>query len=150
MDAYTSPPIMIFNVLSCYGEVVSSLCCPVCLKSGQSSNLRRTGLWTDCNTRCVYQPRVVYNMSCSFLLVSAVYSCCNTHQIPAHNPHILSSLLYAPFFLTNRAGFTTDMLTQICSLVDSGLGFHSIENIICGQYQQNYWRLSHLFTDANA
>lgn len=32
--------------------------------------------------RCVYIPCVVYDVSCSLLLISAVYSCCNIHQIP--------------------------------------------------------------------
>ena len=54
VDAYMSPPILIFDVLTCYGGVMNPLCCPVCLKSGQSSNLRRTGLWTDGTTRCVF------------------------------------------------------------------------------------------------
>ena len=52
VDAYMSPPILIFDVLTCYGGVMNPLCCPVCLKSGQSSNLRPTGLWTDGTTRC--------------------------------------------------------------------------------------------------
>jgi len=151
VDAYMSPPILIFDVLTCYGDVMNQLCCPVCIKSGQSSSLRPTGLWTDGTTRCVYEPRVVYDVSCSLLLVSAVYSCCNSHQIPAHNPHVLSSLpslLYVPFYLTNRAGFTTDMLTQICSLVDSGMSFHSVEGVISSQYRQHYWRLRCRFTEA--
>ena len=69
VDAYTSPPILIFDILTCYGDVMKPLCCPVCLKSGHSSTLRPTGLWTDGTTRCVYEPRVVYDVSCSLLLV---------------------------------------------------------------------------------
>ena len=65
VDAYMSPPILIFDVLTCYGDIMSSLCCPFCLKSGQSSNLRPTGLWTDGTSRCVYELRVVYDVSCS-------------------------------------------------------------------------------------
>ena len=56
----------------------------------------------------------------------------NNHQVPAHNPYVLSSLpslLYVPFYLTSRAGFTTDMLTQISSLVDSGVSFHSVQSV---------------------
>ena len=77
VNAYMSPPILIFDVLTCYGGIMNHLYGPVCLKSGQSSNLPPTGLWTDGTTRCVYEPRVVYDVSCSLLLVSAVYSCCN-------------------------------------------------------------------------
>ena len=69
VDVYMSPPILIFDVLTCYGGVMNPLCCPVCLKSGQSSNLRPTGLWTDGTTRCVSEPHVVYDVSCSLLLV---------------------------------------------------------------------------------
>ena len=78
VNAYMSPPILIYDVLTCYGGIMNLLYCPVCLKSGQSSNLRPTGLWTDGTARCVYEPRVVYDVSCSLLLVSAVYSCCNS------------------------------------------------------------------------
>ncbi len=44
-------------------------------------------------------------------------------------------------FLTNRAGFTVDMLAQVSSIIDNGLSFHSVENIVRDQYQQYYWRL---------
>ena len=30
VDAYMSPPILIFDVLTCYGGVMNPLCCPVC------------------------------------------------------------------------------------------------------------------------
>ncbi|XP_028410080.1 uncharacterized protein LOC114532711 [Dendronephthya gigantea] len=33
------------------------------------------------------------------------------------------------------------MLTQLSSMVDNGLSFHSIEDIVCNQYEQYYWRL---------
>ena len=56
VDTYMSPLILIFDVLSCYGGVMNHLYCPVCVNSGQSSNLRPTGLWTDGTTRCVYKP----------------------------------------------------------------------------------------------
>ena len=73
------------------------------------------------------------------LLVSHIYMCPLNHQIPSHHPSILSALppsVYVPFYLTNRAGFTVDMLTQVSSMVDSGLSFHSIENIVMEQYEQ--------------
>ena len=31
VDAYMSPPILIFDVLSCYGGVMNHLYCPVCV-----------------------------------------------------------------------------------------------------------------------
>ena len=152
VDAYTSPPILIFDILTCYGDVMKPLCCPVLLKVWSfinSSTYWVMDRWhyemclrTTCSLRCEAVP---------FFLSSAVYSCCNSHQIPAHNPHILStrpSLLYVPFYLTNRAGLTTDMLAQICSLVDSGLSFHSVESVICNQYRQHYWRLQRRFSEA--
>jgi len=40
------------------------------------------------------------------------------------------------------------MLAQICSLVDSGLSFHSVESVICNQYRQHYWRLQRRFSEA--
>lgn len=84
------------------------------------------------------------------LLVSHIYMCPLNHQIPSHHPSILSALppsVYVPFYLTNRAGFTVDMLTQVSSMVDSGLSFHSIENIVMEQYEQSYWRIRNLFEE---
>lgn len=84
------------------------------------------------------------------LLVSHIYMCPLNHQVPSHHPSILSALppsVYVPFYLTNRAGFTVDLLTQVSSMVDSGLSFHSIENIVMEQYEQSYWRIRNLFEE---
>jgi hypothetical protein len=78
------------------------------------------------------------------LLVSAVYVCSQNHQVPSHHPSILSRLpssCYNRFYLTNRAGFTVELLSQITTLVDHGSSFHAIEGIVREQYEQGYWRM---------
>ena len=49
---------------------------------------------------------------------------------------------------TNQAGFTTDMLTQICSVVDSGTSFIQWRLSFCSQHRQHYWRLQWHFKEA--
>ena len=142
-EEYTSPPIMLWNVLKTYSGIIGSLLCPFCERQGHSSFLVRSGIWTDGTPKSSYQPRTIYDSSGTFLLVSGVYICINNHQVPSHNPQILSKLpstVYVPFLLTNRGGFSMDLITQICSLVDHGLSFLSIEDIIRDQYQQSYCR----------
>ena len=77
------------------------------------------------------------------ILVSHIYTCCSNHQVPSHHASLLSALpsVHVPFFLTNRAGFIVDMLTQISSNIGNGLSFHCIEGIIRHQYEQSYWRV---------
>ena len=63
--------------------------------------------------------------------------------MPSHNPQILASLpstVHVPFLLTNRAGFSTELIRHVSSLVDHGVSFLSIEDVIHEQYQQSYFR----------
>ena len=84
------------------------------------------------------------------LLVSGVYTCRNNHKVPSHNPQILASLpstVHVPFLLTNRAGFSTELVCHICFLMDYGVSFLSVEDIIHEQYQQSYFRSRYLYED---
>jgi hypothetical protein len=142
---YTSPPVLLWDVLYSHPELIPRFSCPFCLANGIVATLRRSGKWADKTwSGSAYEPRVVYDTSFALLLVSHLYICPSNHQVPSHHSSILSSLpslIYVPFFLTNRAGFTVDMLTQLSSMVDNGLSFHSIANIVHEQYELSYWRL---------
>lgn len=142
VDAYTSPAILLWDVLHSYSV---RMLCPVCLSAGTSNNLKRSGKWTDTTwSSALYEPRMIYDLSNVVILVSHIYMCCSNHQVPSHHASIISALppsVHVPFFLTNRAGFTVDMLTQISSMIDNGLSFHCIESIIRDQYEQSYWRV---------
>lgn len=138
---FFSPPIMIWDVLQSFSEI-KDVVCHICKANGISSLLRSSGHWTsDCNSS--YQPRVIYDTSSFILLVSSIYVCHNNHRVPSHHPSVLSELphYYIPFHLTCRAGFTTNFLEQLCSLVDRGTSFLAIEGITADQYRQTYTRI---------
>ena len=145
----TSSAILIWDILRHYPELSNLLRCPFCLGSGLTSSLRRSGWYTDNSwSQAVYQPRIIYDCSDSLLLVSQIYICPNNHQVPAHHPSIISAIpssVYVPFLLTNRAGFTVSMLTQILALVNNGMSFHSIESVVREQYFQSYCRMRQRF-----
>ena len=148
---YSCPAIMVWDVFHCDREAISGFCCPFCLSSGKTSKLRRSGKWADTTwSSSAYEPRIVYDMSFMIILVSHIYICPFNHQVPSHHPSVLSALspsVHIPFYLTNRAGFTVEMLNQISSMVDNGLSFHSIENIVREQYDQLYWRMRKLYEE---
>ena len=143
VEHYMCPGIMIWDVLRSYHSHVGMLHCTFCAEEHKTVSLRHTGLWSNGLANCRYGPRLIYDSSRTFLLVSAVYVCSENHQVPAHHPSVLSCMPshYIPFYLTNRAGFSVEFLSQITALVDHGTSFHAIENIVREQYEQVYWRL---------
>ena len=143
VEHYMCPGIMIWDVLRSYHSHVGMLHCTFCAEEHKTVSLRHTGLWSNALANCRYGPRLIYDSSRTFLLVSAVYICSENHQVPAHHPSVLSCMPshYIPFYLTNRAGFSVEFLSQITALVDHGTSFHAIENIVREQYEQVYWRL---------
>ena len=144
VQEYSTPPILLWDVLKSYAGVVKSLPCPFCERNGHSDLLVRCGIWTDGTTKSSYTPRIIFDTSSVILLVSGVYTCSNNHQVPSHNPKILASLpsaVHIPFLLTNRNGFSMELISEICSLVDHGLSFLGIEDIIREQFQHSYFRL---------
>ena len=144
IEHYIAPGIIIWDVLRGHGSIIGDLDCPFCAEEQQTCTLLISGLWTDGSSNCRYEPRIVYDMNGYLLLVSAVYVCSQNHQVPSHHPSILSRLpssCYNRFYLTNRAGFTVELLSQITTLVDHGSSFHAIEGIVREQYEQGYWRM---------
>lgn len=138
--AYISPPILIWDAFKCYRDV-KGIYCHICRCKGVSSTLRITSMWTDGEKGNVYPPRVIYDMSTFVILVSAIYKCPLNHLVPSHHPTVLSTLpsyVYIPFYLTNRAGFTSHLLVYTCSLVEHGVSFLGIEDIIRDQYLYTY------------
>lgn len=150
IEHYTTPSIIIWDVLRSFRSVLGNLQCPFCAENQQEHDLKHAGLWTDGSSNCRYEPRLIYDSSCCILLVSAVYVCPHGHQVPSHHPSILSRLPsshYSIFYLTNRAGFSIEFLSQITALVDHGISFHGIEDIVREQYEQAYWRLRLRYED---
>ena len=104
VEEYTSPAILLWDVLKSYSGIVRSLPCPFCERDGHSSILVRFGIWTDGTTKTPYLPRIIYDTSAMILLVSGVYTCKKSHKVPSHNPQILASVpstVHVPFLLTN-------------------------------------------------
>jgi hypothetical protein len=144
VERYMTPGIMIWDVLRSFSSVLKNLICPFCSENQQTRCLRHSGLWTNGAPQSRYEPRLIYDSSSSFLLVSAVYVCQQNHQVPTHHPSVISSLpssYYNTFYLTSRAGFSVAFLSEIAALVDHGTSFHAIEEIVHEQYQQAYWRI---------
>ena len=144
VEHYTTSGIMIWDVLRTYSSVIGDVLCPFCAEKEIAYSLRPSEFWSDGSSNCRYEPRVVYDTSSSLLLVSAVYTCPQNHQVPSHHPSVLGSLpssCYYPFYLTNRAGFTVEFLSQITGLVDRGTSFSRIEGMVREQYEQTYWRM---------
>ena len=148
VEHYIVPGILIWDVVRSHGSIIGNLDCPFCAEEQQTCTLRISGLWSDGSSSCRYEPRLVYYTSGYILLVSAVYLCSQNHQVPSHHPCILSRLpssCYNSFYLTNRAGFTTELLSQVTTLVDHGTSFHTIEGIVREQYEQGCWRMRFRF-----
>jgi hypothetical protein len=61
VDWYTSPAIILWDVIHSHPEVIDRLSCPFCLTNGMTNSLRRSGNWADTTwTSSMYEPRVVY------------------------------------------------------------------------------------------
>ena len=126
--------------------------CPLCTEDGFVQKiLDRSGEWYNGRIKRL-NPRVLYGTHTCTLLVSCCYKCACGHQITACHPDILKMLkgkIDIPFFLTHKNGFTSDLAAMLEDLVDSGLSFEQIENLIKRQYKTtydlfeiNFWRNS--------
>ena len=121
--------VMVWDLLRSHRSFVGKLQCTYCAEDLKTQSLRHTGLWSNGAGNCRYGPRLIYHSSRIFLLVSAVYVCPENHQVPAHHSSVLSCIPShcTPFYLTNRAGFSVEFLSEITALVDHGTSFHGIE-----------------------
>ena len=149
IEHYMTPGVMVWDLLRSHRSVVGKLQCTFCAEDHKTQSLRHTGLWSNGAGNCRYGPRLIYDSSRIFLLVSAVYVCPENHQVHAHHPSALSCIPShcTPSYLTNRAGFSVEFLSQITALVDHGTSFHGIKGIVREQYEQVYWRLRLQYED---
>ena len=149
-DMYITYPYMLWDPLIHYKTFFSKnkLNCPLCSADGAFSNiLRRSGKWFDGNSARL-NPRVIFDLHTCTLLVSALYTCCRSHEIAACHPVILQMLnenVDLPFFLTHKRGFTFDLANLVEQLVDSGMSFEQVNDVIKNQYKTTYDRFEASF-----
>ena len=70
-----------------------------------------------------------------------MYRCCHGHEVKACHPAILELLkenLEPSFLLTHQCGFTLDLANVFEQLVDSGMSFEQVKNIIHNHYRSTY------------
>ena len=119
----------------------NSIICPLCFTNGLTQEtLCRSGKWFN-GKESRSNPRVVFGTSTCVLLVSCVYRCAQGHEISACHSDILDKLkdvANVPFFLTHKNGFMLDLAILIEDLIDAGLTFDQVENLIERQYKTTY------------
>ena len=112
--------------------------CPLCFTNGLTQEtLCRSGKWFNAK-ESRSNPRVVFGTNACVLLVSCVYS---VHEISACHSDILDKLkdvTNIPFFLTHKNGFMLDLAILIEDLIDAGLSFDQVEDLIERQYKTTY------------
>ena len=146
-EFYITYPYMLWDPLSQYKSRYqnSSPVCPLCSADGFSSNiLFRYGKWYNGRIKRL-NPRVLFGTHSCTLLVSCIYTCSVGHEIAACHPAILGTLdgiVEIPFCLTHRNGFTLDLAILVEELVDDGVSFEQIGNLIERQYKSTYDRFA--------
>ena len=108
-----------------------ALWCPFCAEcSGLNRPLKATR-WKDGKTTCD-QPRRLYGLTNSALLVSRVYVCDQRHQIIAHDPAVLSQVqgvFFIPFLVFHKVGITRELHGFIVSHANAGLTISEIQTL---------------------
>jgi hypothetical protein len=151
-ELYITYPFILWDPLTHYKDVYKSspVICPLCLTNGLTQEtLFRVGEWFN-GRKKRSNPRIVFGTYACVLLVSCVYRCAHGHEISACHPAILDKLedrTNIPFFLTHKNGFMLDLAILVEDLIDAGLSFDQVENLIERQYkttydhfEKNFWR----------
>ena len=79
------------------------------------------------------QPCILYDITHTVLLVSAVYMCDNGHEVPSTDPNIFQMIYpetHLPFVLLHRTGFTRGFLHIVIQLFVQGLPLSAIESFV--------------------
>ena len=77
-----------------------------------------------CGQTNALEPRIIHDVSNTILLVSAVYTCQNGHEVASTDPRILLQLTeeeHIPFILLHKTGFTRDFVHTALQLFVQGL-----------------------------
>ena len=142
-DSYITYPFILWDPLTQYQSVYKSspVICPLCFTNGLTQEaLCRAGKWFN-GKESRSNPRVVFGTHTCVLLVSCVYRCAHGHEISACHSDILDKLkdvTNVPFFLTHKNGFMLDLAILLEDLIDAGLSFDQVENLIERQYKTTY------------
>lgn len=142
-EASISYPYMLWDPLSQYKSLLQDkpITCPLCTKDGfPNCFLFRHGQWYNGRLQR-YNPRVLYGTNTCTLLVSCSYKCSRDHEIAACHADILDFLkrkINVPFFLTHKNGFTLELAFLVEDLVDRGMTFEQVENLLEQQYKTTY------------
>lgn len=149
---YLQYPFILWDPLAQFPYLFNTLSflCPTCLEDADKTDMKthsflsRTNHW--------FNGRLLYHTNSCILLVSCMYRCCKGHDISSCHPSILSSfpssyLFQIPFCLFHKSGFTKDALHLVQKLVDEGLAFEQIEQLLELQYcdafstmELKFWR----------
>lgn len=112
---------------------IPDLClrCSNCFETGSVDEPVWATRWKDGSSSCD-QPRRLYGLNNSVLLVSRVYTCQRRHQTIAHDPAILSQvrhLFRLPFVLFHRGGITRELSNFIISHSNAGMTTSDIQTL---------------------
>lgn len=139
-DGHCVYPIIIWDPLLQFGENVKYLKCPFCTLKKVGSNLNPTSIWNDGSTRR-RRPRTIFDSCYPVLLVSRVYRCGlnSNHVLSAIHPEIISQLekfvVHIMFELTHQIGYTRSLSETLCKMIDSGLPFRRVADILMHSYE---------------
>ena len=142
-DLYITYPFILWDPLTQYKNIFksSAIICPLCLKNGLTQEtLYRAGKWFN-GKESRSNPRVVFGMHTCILLVSCIYRCAHGHEISACRADVLDKLEQLkniPFVLTHKNGFMLDLGILLEDLIDAGLSFDQVENLVQRQYKTTY------------
>ena len=128
-EEHTVDDVIIWDPLTAFSNL--ALWCPFCAEcSGLNRPLKATR-WKDGKTTCD-QPRRLYGLTNTALLVSRVYVCDQRHQVIAHDPAVLfqvQGVFFIPFLLFHKVGITRELHGFILSHANAGLTISEIQTL---------------------
>ncbi len=129
-NEFLLPTIVLWNPIISHHVILTCFSC--------KENLQLSS-WNDGSLK-YNTPRLIQDLKCHVLLVSAVYTCKNGHRILSHDERILKEInpIAIPFVLLHKTGFTKDFVNFCCTLCQSVMNFHSLEKAIAQMRWQYY------------
>ena len=133
-------PVIIWDPLIQFPDLFKGFCCPYCVLDQKPGKLKTSSMWND-GTRGQLSPRKVYDLHHSVLLVARRYRCTEDSDHCFVSTHVsimefLEEHKSVSFKLTVKSGYFYTLSEAICAMVDRGMSFKKIENIIKSIYQR--------------
>ena len=104
----------------------------VCPEGGCGARMHTTS-W-KCGQRKGLEPRILHCIDHTILLVAALWSCDNGHQISSIDSRVLQVVKiktgFQPFILLHKTGFTSTFISTVIELIREGNPFSSVERIV--------------------